>query len=171
MGASASAQKYARPTSGGNQRPGVKKAKSLKALVPQRKGKIFDKGTVSVEALDAGHWSELDPATESMLLASLGRVLFEGIISESATALILKNMKRTYIDAGTQVVTQGDLGSTMYIVENGHLQVSVNGQIIKELQRGDVFGELCILFNAPRSATVLLANLFVSFHWQIGTSN
>jgi CRP-like cAMP-binding protein len=42
----------------------------------------------------------------------------------------------------------------VYIVESGNLQVSVNGERIRTLTCGTLFGELALLFDARRSATV-----------------
>lgn len=38
--------------------------------------------------------------------------------------------------------------------ERGALEVIVNGKVKRELKQGDGFGELALLYNAPRSASV-----------------
>jgi Cyclic nucleotide-binding domain len=43
----------------------------------------------------------------------------------------------------------------VYIVERGFLEVSVNGKVIRTLTSGALFGELALLFDARRSATVM----------------
>ena len=42
----------------------------------------------------------------------------------------------------------------IYFVERGALEVIVNGKVKRELKQGDGFGELALLYNAPRSASV-----------------
>eukprot|EP01046_Picozoa_sp_COSAG06_P017182 COSAG06_NODE_1158_length_10465_cov_13.338318_9_plen_79_part_00 len=42
----------------------------------------------------------------------------------------------------------------MYIMEQGNAQVEVDGKIVKTYVRGDWFGELALLHNDPRRATV-----------------
>jgi CRP-like cAMP-binding protein len=42
----------------------------------------------------------------------------------------------------------------MYIMEQGNAQVEVDGKIVKTYARGDWFGELALLHNDPRRATV-----------------
>jgi serine/threonine protein kinase/CRP-like cAMP-binding protein len=57
-------------------------------------------------------------------------------------------------EIGYKVIEQGDSGSTVFIVENGTLEVTVNGRTIRTLGSGALFGELALLFDAKRSATV-----------------
>jgi CRP-like cAMP-binding protein len=63
------------------------------------------------------------------------------------------------------VIHQGDVGSgaqAMYVVESGHLQACVDvvrsvsnpDGVVKEYTAGDFFGELAIVTDQPRSATV-----------------
>lgn len=105
--------------------------------------------------LQVHHILPVDPATEAMLIGILGKVLFMGSMNHQATEIILKHMERSFIDAGTVVVQEGELGSTMYLVETGILQVYVNGNFINHIDRGGVFGELGVLYESPRSATVI----------------
>ena len=49
---------------------------------------------------------------------------------------------------------QGEPGSKLYIVDSGTLEVSINGEKIREMCKGSMLGELALLYDAPRSATV-----------------
>jgi CRP-like cAMP-binding protein len=48
----------------------------------------------------------------------------------------------------------------MYILESGHCEVLVKGQIakrelfVRDLGPGDIFGETALLYNTPRTASV-----------------
>jgi serine/threonine protein kinase len=42
----------------------------------------------------------------------------------------------------------------MYIVDIGELAVQIEGRAVRRLKRGDFFGELALLYDQPRSATV-----------------
>lgn len=61
--------------------------------------------------------------------------------------------------AGSSILTEGESGDTAYIIEQGRCQVYKNLQgqrvFLRELGPGDVFGEMAVLTEAPRSASVV----------------
>lgn len=66
----------------------------------------------------------------------------------------IKSMRCMDYETGTIVIQEGDPGSVVHIVETGMLEVTVNGRTIRTLGTGALFGELALLFDAKRSATV-----------------
>ena len=65
-------------------------------------------------------------------------------------------MEKVEVKAGVNIITQGDQGKHFYVLEHGAAKVIINGtDINKPLQPGASFGELALLYEEPRSATIV----------------
>ena len=64
---------------------------------------------------------------------------------------------KTYED-GQYITKQGESGQCMYIVQQGCVEVVVEGRegeiVLSRLEIGDVFGEMALFTGEPRSASV-----------------
>jgi hypothetical protein len=65
-----------------------------------------------------------------------------------------ERLHRRHFNAGGEVISEGDLGETAYIVEAGRLAVFKAGNQVAELAEGDCFGEIALLSNVKRTATI-----------------
>ena len=56
---------------------------------------------------------------------------------------------------GARIITQGDIGKSFYFLQSGGCAISVQGQgVVSRAGPGDCFGELALLYDSPRAATV-----------------
>lgn len=83
--------------------------------------------------------------------------LFSSLNKKELQTLAKSCQERTY-KSGTKLFSQGDSGSGLYIVKSGKVSITQHsGDTEKEISTagsGDAFGEMTLLDDQPRSATV-----------------
>jgi uncharacterized membrane protein len=85
--------------------------------------------------------------------------LFEGLAEDDLHALAATLSERR-VPAGQLIFSQGDSGTEMYIVAEGHVNIHLPGEesrrvSLKDLARGEYFGELSLFDHKARSASAL----------------
>jgi MFS family permease len=75
-------------------------------------------------------------------------------LSLPAIEQLAAHVERVEVPEGTVVVREGDPGDQFYIVEEGALAVTVGGQARTPILAGGFFGEIALLRETPRTATV-----------------
>ncbi|XP_013873653.1 cGMP-dependent protein kinase 1 [Austrofundulus limnaeus] len=63
-------------------------------------------------------------------------------------------MYPTSVAKGCCVIQEGDVGSTVYVLEEGTVEVTKQGKKVCTMGPGKVFGELAVLYNCTRTASV-----------------
>jgi cAMP-dependent protein kinase regulator len=62
-----------------------------------------------------------------------------------------------HVPAGSRIINSGDIGDRYYVVAGGTVNVFMEGQFIRSMGRAEGFGEIALLADAPRTATVIAA--------------
>src|SRR5450432_2257209 len=86
--------------------------------------------------------------------------LFLGLADEDREALAARLAEKPF-RSGDIVFSQGDTGSSMYIVQSGAVQIYLRSPdietppvVLKDARTGEYFGELSLFDDKPRSASV-----------------
>ena len=80
--------------------------------------------------------------------------LLAGLSDRVRRRLAETGKRRTYA-AEEAIVTEGSTGTAFYIVLSGRARVERGGEVLGQLSGGDFFGELALIEEHPRSASVI----------------
>lgn len=94
-----------------------------------------------------------DSAKELLRGILSGMFLFSGLGSSQLEQLV-DAMQRQECEPGLELIKQGDKGDNFYVVESGEFDIIVEGPgKVATRGAGTSFGELALMYNAPRNAT------------------
>jgi CRP/FNR family cyclic AMP-dependent transcriptional regulator len=68
---------------------------------------------------------------------------------------IANSMKQRTFPAGETVTDEGTGGVGFFVIEDGTAKVSVHGEERAQLGPGDYFGEIALIAESPRTATIV----------------
>jgi Pyruvate phosphate dikinase, AMP/ATP-binding domain/Cyclic nucleotide-binding domain len=84
----------------------------------------------------------------------IGHVPFFTGLSERDKTQIASMFKERTFPAGETITKEGVGAAAFYVIESGEATVSIRGKPIRTLGRGDYFGEIALIDEGTRSATV-----------------
>lgn len=67
---------------------------------------------------------------------------------------LAKALATLRVEHGSTVFSQGDSGDRFYVIRAGSAVVEIDGDVVRQLDPGDWFGEIALTSNVPRTATV-----------------
>ncbi|XP_057686363.1 rap guanine nucleotide exchange factor 3 isoform X1 [Corythoichthys intestinalis] len=96
---------------------------------------------------------ELEVIYEELLHVKAAAHLSTSVRKELAAVLVFES----HAKAGTVLFSQGDKGTSWYIIWKGSVNVITHGKgLVTTLHEGEDFGQLALLNDAPRAATIIL---------------
>ena len=93
-------------------------------------------------------------------IGELRDVSFFAKLGSVSIGKLVPSMEQHRYAAGTRIVRQGEIGDSFYVVRSGHVQVQTESEgrpnvVIARLGPGEGFGEMALLTDQPRFASVV----------------
>jgi len=147
-------------------------------LIPPPVKALGSRSSVSAEAFGAwnqrGHFQppvyEKTPDQIAWLIAILPRsFLFHSLEPKDLQVVALAMRGPIVLEPGVRLINEGQSGDHLYVVQDGTLQCAkmINGMetVVQNCVQGDLFGELALLYNCPRAASVI--SYSASIVWEL----
>lgn len=152
------------PTLKVTRKENIIRIKSTRSLKKTRRPSFFDErsksdsGDMEMDSLilESTEGEVLNPTTRGILVRAVEEFLtMNGTdLRSNVIDVVVNSMHPLLLHRGQSVITQGEIGSFVYVLESGNVAVIVNGQEVRTMSSGTLFGELALLFDARRSATI-----------------
>ncbi|RXN18612.1 cGMP-dependent kinase 1-like protein [Labeo rohita] len=91
---------------------------------------------------------------KAQIVKAIGKNDFLRRLDEEQISMMVDLMKALECRPGDDIIREGTEGDSMYIVAEGEVKVTQAGRDLRTLSSGNVFGELAILYNCKRTASV-----------------
>lgn len=96
------------------------------------------------------------------VLAPVGLDLIRGVpmfavLPEQAIERLAQAAEKVAVPSGRVVFREGEPGDRFYVVESGRVDVTIRDEFVRSLGHGASFGEIALLRDIPRTATVTAA--------------
>jgi len=89
------------------------------------------------------------------VVESLRRVALFAGLEDRELGRLGNLMRESRFAEGDPITTEGESGVGFFVIEDGNATVSRGGEILRTLKPGDHFGEIALIDEGPRSATVV----------------
>lgn len=125
------------------------------------------RASVSAEAFGDNNKSEFQPkvvekddTTKERINKIMSKAFMFSNLSTEDKKMVVDAMEKREFNEGDNVIKQGDEGSELFLVDTGTLSCykkfnpDEDDKFLKDYHEGEIFGELALLYNAPRAATI-----------------
>lgn len=112
---------------------------------------------------------EIDVETRNFLAQVMKKHFIFATLKDTEFDAAFYCMGAVVMHAGEDVFRQGDAGDSCYFIRSGSFKVSIDGKDVKKLGPNDTFGELALLYQMLRSATVTCEE--AGELWQMSSSS
>lgn len=124
-------------------------------LIVTHDNRILDVADRIVSMVD-GHISSNVMVKRSATICSIIRKFpaFSELTASNLTA-VADRMELRQFESGQTIIRQGDIGTEFFVIAQGNVDIKVDNKVVNSLHSGDYFGEVALIKDQPRNATVV----------------
>ena len=113
---------------------------------------VLDRKTfrTAVKAVNTQHYIENKKFIDSVPLFCL--------LTSTQRESLVGSLSSLKFRQGERIVKEGDPGDLFYVISEGRVLCTQGGERIREMEKGDFFGEQALLYNCMRTATITAIN-------------
>jgi len=102
----------------------------------------------------------VDPATKTFIMEAVRENLLFTKLDEPQLLKIVEEMYLVKVKKGTVLIKQSQYGDNFFVVEEGKFDIYIENKkeapnLVATRGKGESFGELALMYNSPRAATVI----------------
>jgi len=116
-----------------------------------------------------------EPEVVEKLKATLMKSFLFSTLDDKDFEKVILAVEEVKFEADAVIIQEGDSGDCLYLIEEGKpvckKKIGDEEKVVKECSPGDVFGELALLYNCPRAASVIATDAAVCWKLDRGTFN
>jgi cAMP-dependent protein kinase regulator len=99
-----------------------------------------------------------DATTKQEIKALIEKSILFSNLNKEDFGIVIDAMEELHTEAGQDVIVEGEQGDTLYIIDQGEYDcykvLGGKQTYLKTYHPGDFFGELALMYNAPRAASI-----------------
>ncbi len=134
-------------------------------IVVVDEGRVVEQGTHAELLAKGGQYARLWAKQDGFQVSADGRrarvdaerlaaiPIFSVLDQATVDAMVPRFVSEVFA-ADDVVFEEGDAGDRFYVVVRGKVEVVVGGQVVAHLEDGDIFGEMALLDDTTRNATI-----------------
>jgi hypothetical protein len=96
---------------------------------------------------------DVPPPPDEIVARLLADPVFEPL-GTAAVSRLANRVESVRVVPGTVVITEGEDGDHYFLIVSGTVEVTIQTHVVRTMSRGQSFGEIALLRNVPRAATV-----------------
>ena len=94
---------------------------------------------------------------------SLARTPLFGALSRAELVELAKRTEDMEVEEGKVLAREGAIGQEFFVIVDGEVSVSKDGQELRTLGPGDFFGEIALIWDSPRRTATVTARSTLRF--------